>query len=94
VSLVDKVPVLDNGDQLTRGTAVPSGVEILCDVLEWTVDQAGNRSAIVRLRSNVEDQSGRTTFNVDEDALATSPELTAEDFALRNEGLLAARSAA
>jgi hypothetical protein len=65
VSLVDKVPVLDNGDQLTRGTAVPSGVEILCDVLEWTVDQAGNRSAIVRLRSNVEDQSaGRRSMSM------------------------------
>jgi hypothetical protein len=69
VSLVDKVPIFDQTDRLTVGTTLPLDVEVPCDVLERAVDAAGNSSSLVRLRSNVEDQSGRTTFRVDEHTL-------------------------
>jgi hypothetical protein len=71
ICLVDKVPIFDDGDRLTLGTTLPADVEIPCDVLEQAVDRAGNRSWLVRLRSNVEDQHGRTTFYVDEHTLVS-----------------------
>jgi hypothetical protein len=69
VSMVDKVPVLDDGNRLRLETQLPVDIEIPCEVLERMVDLAGNRSSLVRLRSNIEDQRGRTTFRVDEDTL-------------------------
>jgi hypothetical protein len=45
------------------------GIEIPCDLLDWTVDQGGKRTARVRLHFHVEDQDGRTTFNVTEGTL-------------------------
>jgi hypothetical protein len=71
VSLVDKVPIFDTGDRLILGTTLPAYVEIPCDVLERAADRAGNRSSLVRLGSNVEDQRGRTTFHVDEHTLVS-----------------------
>jgi len=71
VSLIDKVPVFDDGDRLTLETRLPAYVEVPCEVLEQAVDQAGNRSSLGRLRSNVEDQRGRTTFNIDEHTLVS-----------------------
>lgn len=66
VSLVDKVPVFAADAQLAVGTALPLDVEVPCEVLEKTMDAAGNLSSLVRLRSHVEDENGRTTFRVDE----------------------------
>jgi hypothetical protein len=66
VSLVDKVPIFDASDCLTLGAALPTDVTIPCEVLERGADRIGNRSSLIRLRSNVEDQHGRTTFQVDE----------------------------
>jgi hypothetical protein len=69
VALVDKGPLFDKDDRLTAGTALPLEVEVPCDVLERLVDAAGNLSSLVRLRANVEDQSGRTIFRIDEHTL-------------------------
>ena len=69
VSLVDKVPIFDDGNRLRLEIQLPVDVEIPCEVLERAVDRAGNRSSLVRLRSNVEDQRGRTTFHIDEHTL-------------------------
>jgi hypothetical protein len=66
VSLVDKVPIFDQTDRLAAGTTLPVDVEVPCDVLERAVDAAGNWSCLVRLRYDVEDQGGRTTFRVAE----------------------------
>jgi hypothetical protein len=71
VSLVDKVPIFDDGDRLILGTTLPTEVEIPCEVLERAVDRAGSRSSLVRLGSNVEDQRGRATFHVDEHTLVS-----------------------
>jgi hypothetical protein len=71
VSLVDKVPIFDADGRLRLGTALPADVAIPCEVLERAADRAGNRSSLVRLGSNVEDQRGRTTFHVDEHTLAS-----------------------
>lgn len=68
-TLVDKVPIFDSDDRLEPGTDLPIGVEIPCDLLDWTVAQGGKRTARVRLHSHIEDQDGRTTFNVTEGAL-------------------------
>ena len=38
-------------------------------VLDWVVGKDGVRSALVRLYFDVEDESGRTIFNVDEGRL-------------------------
>ncbi|MFI7543828.1 hypothetical protein [Actinoplanes sp. NPDC049599] len=67
--LVDKIPVFDSDDRLKPGTDLPIGIEIPCDLLGWTVKQGGKRTARVRLHFHVEDQDGRTTFNVTEGAL-------------------------
>jgi hypothetical protein len=66
VSLVDKGPDFDDGDRLILGTTLPADVGIPCEVLGWAVDQTSTRSSLVRLRSNVQDQRGRTTFHVDD----------------------------
>jgi hypothetical protein len=68
-SLVDKVPIFDSDDRLEPGADLPIGIEIPCDLLDWTVDQGGKRTAHVRLHFHIEDQSGRRTFNVAEGAL-------------------------
>ncbi|GIJ45324.1 hypothetical protein Val02_22100 [Virgisporangium aliadipatigenens] len=61
VSIVDKVPVLDGDGRLTPGGSLPVGLELPCDVLERRADGG----AVIRLRSDVEDRDGRTTFTVD-----------------------------
>ncbi|WP_326557280.1 hypothetical protein [Micromonospora sp. NBC_01796] len=71
VSLIDKVPVLDCDGRLAPGIDLPAELEIPCDVLDWSVDQAGRRSAIIRLHSNVEDRNGRTVFNVEASTLTS-----------------------
>lgn len=38
-------------------------------LLDWTVGQGGTRTARIRLHFHLEDQDGRTTFNVVEGAL-------------------------
>jgi hypothetical protein len=68
--LVDKVPVFDYGDRLVPGAKLPMSIEIPCHVLDWVVGQGGVRSAFIRLRFDIEDQSGRTIFNVDGGRLA------------------------
>jgi hypothetical protein len=67
--LVDKVPIFDADDRLNPGTDLPIGIEIPCDLLDWTPDQDGKRTARVRLHFHLEDQDGRTTSNVTEGAL-------------------------
>ena len=70
-SLVDKAPMFDDAGRLWAGATLPLDVEVPCEVLDCAVDEAGN--SLVRLRSNVEDQSGRTTFRVDEHTLVWRP---------------------
>lgn len=65
VSLVDKAPIFDASGRLAQGAELPAEVEIPCEVLEQATDRVGNRSSLVRLGSDVEDQNGRRTFNVD-----------------------------
>lgn len=72
-SLIDKVPAFDYGDRLAPGVNLPVGIEVPCDVLEWVVDRAGNRSALIRLHSSIEDQNGRSVFNVNASNLASCP---------------------
>lgn len=67
--LVDKVPIFDEGDRLMPGVGLPTSIEIPCHVLDWVVGKDGVRSALVRLYFDVEDESGRTIFNVDEGEL-------------------------
>jgi len=68
-TLVDKLPIFDSDDRLEPGTDLPMGIEIPCDLLDWTVDEAGERTARVRLHFDIEDHNGRTTFNVTEGTL-------------------------
>ena len=70
VSLVDKVTIFDNDDRLASGAVFPVELEIPCDVLDWARDPGGNLTAHIRLHFSIEDQNGRTVFNVDENALA------------------------
>jgi hypothetical protein len=69
VSLVDKAPIFDAGGHLVPGSVLPAEAEISCEVLEQAADRVGNQSWLVRLGYDVEDQSGRRTFNVDEHTL-------------------------
>jgi hypothetical protein len=48
-TLIDKVPVFDDGDRLVDGAEFPVELRIPCDVVRWTVDETGNRCADVRL---------------------------------------------
>lgn len=70
-SLVDTMPIFDAGDRLTPGTPLPVDVTAPCEVIERAEDPADSRSSLVRLRSNIEDQRGRTTFHVDEHTLVS-----------------------
>jgi hypothetical protein len=71
VSLIDKVPVLDCEGRLAPGIDLPAELEIPCDVLDLAVDQAGIRSAIIRLHFNIGDRNGRTVVNVEASTLAS-----------------------
>jgi hypothetical protein len=73
VSLIDKVPVLDAGGRLAAGGELPVELELSCDLLDRTVDPAGQPTAVIRLHHGVEDQAGRNVFRVAESALRGPP---------------------
>jgi hypothetical protein len=65
-AIVDKVPVLVDGDRLPEGAELPVEIGIPCDVVAWTLDETGNRCAAVRLHHSIQDEHGRGTFVVSE----------------------------
>jgi len=72
VSIVEKVPVVDYDGRVAPGVRFPVDLEIPCDVLDWVTHPGGDQSATIQLRFNVEDQHGRTVFNVDARVLSHS----------------------
>ena len=69
--LIDKAPIFDYSGRLAPDVEFPVELEIPCDVLDRTVDEAGNQSVVVRLHFHVEDQQGRGTFRVGETDVAS-----------------------
>ncbi|WP_433199823.1 hypothetical protein ACQP00_27680 [Dactylosporangium sp. CS-047395] len=68
VSIVEKVPVVDDTDRMVPGCAFPVELEIPCDV----VDGSDERAVAIRLHHGIEDQQGRTLFHVDARSLTTA----------------------
>ena len=72
VVIAEKAPVVDHENRLLPGVQFPVALEIPCDLLDRVAD-GDSRSAVVRLRSNIEDRQGRSVFNVDEQSLTERP---------------------
>jgi hypothetical protein len=72
-TLIDKAPVFAVGGKLAPGVEVPAEIRVACDVLDHSVDGASDRVAVVQLRYDLEDQTGRTTFRVNESQIVPSP---------------------
>ena len=64
--IVEKVPILLSDEPPATEPGIPSRIDIPCDVLERDQDAAGYASVLVRLRSHVQDQHGRSVFRVPE----------------------------
>jgi hypothetical protein len=69
VVLTDKVPVFGL-DGLTVDTALPSAVELSCEVLRRERDEHRRELAVVVLSHGVVDQEGRNQFRVLADQIA------------------------
>ena len=69
VSLVDKALIFDGGDLLAPGAALPLVLDVPGDVLARDIDAAGLRVASVRLRSGLEEPTGRDVFKIRESDL-------------------------
>lgn len=72
VALVDKVPVFYAGDDLTPDTTLPVDLNVDCDVLQREQTPEAGEVVTVRLRHYVEDEDGRTTFQIHADQVVTS----------------------
>jgi len=71
VSIVEKVPVVDHDDRVAPGVEFPVALEIPCEIVDRAALRHGGGSLAIRLLCGVEDQAGRTVFNVYERAVIT-----------------------
>jgi hypothetical protein len=73
VSLIDKVPVFDAGDQIMPGTKFPVPIRVACDVVDGESEYEGRRVTVIALRYQVEDGAGRNSFRVAAEGVEAAP---------------------
>ena len=72
-ALIEKVPVLGAAGRLAADVGLPVEIDIPCDVIERILDDAGHRSALIRLHFAIEDGQGRGTLPVPASQITTQP---------------------
>jgi hypothetical protein len=73
VSLIDKVPIFDDGDQIVPGNLFPVPVRVACDIAGWEPGSEERRVAVIDLRHHVKDEAGRSTFRVAAEDIEAHP---------------------
>jgi hypothetical protein len=64
VSLIDKIPIFTDSDQIVPGTPFPVPVRVACDLVGWDPGPEERSMAVIALRHQVQDDVGRSNFRV------------------------------